>query len=326
MKRREFIAGLGGTAAWPLAARAQQSKVPVVGFLSPEPVSPESPDLLEFRRGLAESGFFEGQNITFEFRVAGGNSRRLPDLIADLVGRQVAVIVAVGAAVPALAAKAATSTIPIVFAIGGDPVKIGLVAALNRPGGNVTGINVFTSELAGKRLDLILKVVPQANKIGFLSGIRFFLAYEEQTTAMLAAGRALGVEIMIVECRNDRDYEAAVAKTAEGGSGGMILGSFPLPNLEKIVALAAVHKLPTIYQSRVLARTGGLMSYDADLPALYRRLGSAYVARILKGEKPANIPVEQPTKFEFVINLKTATALGLTIPPNLLALADEVIE
>jgi putative tryptophan/tyrosine transport system substrate-binding protein len=186
--------------------------------------------------------------------------------------------------------------------------------------------NAFTSELAGKRLDILLKVVPQASKIGFLSGARFLLAYEQQTTAMLAAGDALGVEIMIVECRNDRDYESAVVKMIEGAAGGMILGSFALPNLDKVVPLAALHKLPTIYPFRGFARAGGLMSYDTDGIALSRRLGSAYVARILKGEKPADIPVEQPTKFELVINLNTAKTLGLTIPTNLLVLADEVIE
>jgi putative tryptophan/tyrosine transport system substrate-binding protein len=197
---------------------------------------------------------------------------------------------------------------------------------LLRPGGNVTGINAFTSELAGKRLDLLLKVVPQANKIGFLSGTRFRFAYEEQTTAVLAAGGALGVKILIVECRDDRDYEAAVAKMAEGGAEGMILGSFVLPNLEKVVPLAALHNLPTIYPNRELARAGGLMSYDADVLDLSRRVGSAYVARILKGAKPADLPVEQPTKFDLVINMKTAKALGLSIPLSLLAIADEVIE
>jgi len=326
MRRREFIAGLGSAAAWPLVARAQQSAVPVIGYLDAYGPRPKSFAVEAFRKGLADGGFAEGANLFIEYRWAGGNFRRLPDLAADLVGRQVAVIVAVGVAGPALAAKAATSTIPIAFLIGGDPVEIGLVTNLNRPGGNITGINTFTSELASKRLDLLLKVVPQANKIGFLSGTRDYLAYEEQTTAMLAAGGALGVEIMIVECRNDRDYEAAVAKMAEGGAGGMILGSFALPNLGKVVPLAALHKLPTIYQSRVFAPAGGLMSYDADVRALYRRLGSAYVARILKGEKPAGIPVEQPTKFELVINLKTAKTLGLTVPPTLLAIADEVIE
>jgi len=326
MRRRDFIAGVGGVAVWPLHADAQQSGVPVIGFLDLFGPSLKAPRVEAFRAGLAEAGFIEDRNLTIEYRWAGGNFRRLPDLAADLVGRQVAVIVAVGAASPVLAAKAATSTIPVVFSYGGDPVRDGLVVSLNRPGGNITGIITFTLELAGKRLDLLLKMVPQAKKIGFLSGTRFFLAYEQQTTAMLAAGDELGVEIMIVECRNDRDYEEAVAKMAEAGAGGMILGSFALPNLGKVVRLAALHNLPTIYPDRALAQAGGLMIYDADRTALYRRLGTAYVARILKSEKPADIPVEQPTKFEFVINLKTAKTLGLTVPRRLLAIADEVIE
>ncbi len=328
MRRREFIAGLGSAAAWPRAARAQQSASPVIGYLDFFGPRPKSPLVEAFRAGLADSGFFEGTNLFVEYRWGGGNSStsRLTDLAADLVRRQVALIVAVGAESPVLAAKAATSTIPIVFFFGGDPVKDGLVTSLNRPVGNITGIITLTSELAGKRLDLLLKLVPQAKKIGFLSGTRLVLAYEEQTTAMLAAGRALGVEIMIVECRSDRDYEAAMAKMTEGGADGMILGSFVLPYLGKIVPLAALYKLPTIYPFRGLARAGGLMSYDTDGIASARRLGSAYVARILKGAKPADIPIEQPTKFEFVINLKAAKALGLTIPETLLATADELVQ
>ena len=235
IRRREFIAGLGGAAAWPLAVRAQQSGVPVIGFLDLFGPSLKAPRVEAFRAGLAEAGFIEDRNLTIEYRWAGGNFRRLPDLAADLVGRQVAVIVAVGAASPVLAAKAATSTIPVVFSYGGDPVRDGLVVSLNRPGGNITGIITFTLELAGKRLDLLLKILPQTKKIGFLSGTRSFFAYEEQTAAMLSAGRRLGVEMMIVECRSDNDYEAAVAKMTEGGAGGMILGSFVLPNLSKVV-------------------------------------------------------------------------------------------
>jgi putative ABC transport system substrate-binding protein len=331
MQRREFITLLGGAvAALPLPARAQQAAqkaVSVIGILDRFGPSPKSPQLEAFRAGLADGGFIEGTNVSIEYRGGtGGNASRLTDLAADLVRRQVAVIVTLGAVAPALAAKAATSTIPIVFLYGGDPVKDSLVGTLNRPGGNITGVTTLTSELAGKRLDLLLKIVPQAKKIGFLSGTRSFFAYEEQTTAMLSAGRGLGVEMMIVECRSDNDYEAAVAKMAEGGAGGMILGSFALPNLGKVVPLAASYKLPTIYTNRGFVQTGGLMSYDTDNATLFRRLGSAYVARILKGEKPANIPVEQPTKFELVVNLNTAKALGLTVPPTLLAIADDIIE
>jgi putative tryptophan/tyrosine transport system substrate-binding protein len=283
--------------------------------------------LLEaFRAGLAEQGFVEGRNLIIVYRRAGGNSQLLPELTSELVRRQVSVIVARGAAGTALVAKAATSTIPIVFLFGGDPVALGLVTSLNRPEGNLTGIVTLTSELLSKRLDLLLKLLPQARKVGFLSGTRNYLAYAEQTTAMLAAGHALDVEIMIVECRDDRDYAAALAKMVEGGADAMILGSFALPNINKVVPLAALHKLPAIYPTQLLPRSGGLMSYDAEPIDLSRRLGSYYVARILKGAKPSDLPVQQPTKFELVINLKTAKALGLTIPETLLATADEVIQ
>jgi putative ABC transport system substrate-binding protein len=276
--------------------------------------------------GLADGGFIEGKNLSVEYRSANRNSRLLASLAADLVSRQVAVILARSNLGPIRAAMAATSKIPIVFDYAGDPIKDGLVASLNQPGGNVTGMTSIGAELAGKRLDLLLKMVPQARKIGFLSGDRSFSLYEEHTTRMLTAGRALGVEIMIVECRDDRDYEAAVAKMIEGGADAMILGDFVLPNLGKVVSLAAFYKLPAIYPSLDLDRAGGLMSYDTDANYIARRIGSHYVARILKGEKPADLPVEQPTKFELVINLNTARALDLKVPPQLLALADELIE
>jgi putative ABC transport system substrate-binding protein len=308
--------------AWPLAARAQQGALPVVGFLDffgPRPLE-------AFRAGLAEGGFIEGRNLSIEYRWGRGNSRQVADFAAELVNRRVALIVAFGALAPALAAKRATSTIPIVFMYGGDPVKDGLVASLNRPGGNLTGMVSLNGELLGKRLDLLLKMVPRARKVGFLSGTSNRVAYEEQTSAILAAGRAAGVEIMIVECRDDREYESALVKMDEGGADAMILGSFALPNLQKVVPLAALYKLPAIYPNRFLADAGGLMSYDADGGAMVRRLGSTYVARILKGVAPGDLPVEQPTKFEFVINQRTARALGLTIPETLLATADEVIQ
>jgi putative ABC transport system substrate-binding protein len=330
MRRREFIAGLGSAAAWPVVARAQQPTMPVIGFLDMFGPGPKSPAAIEaFRRGLADGGFVEGANLFIEYRWAGGNFRRVPDLAADLVGRQVAVIVAVNALAPALRAKAATSTIPIVFFYNGDPVEDHLVASLNRPGGNVTGITSRagdSSGLDGKRLQLLSQLVPQPRKVAFLSGDSSFSFYEQFTTSMLAAGRALGLEIMIVECSSDRDYEAALAKMVEGRADAMIVGLFVLPNLDKLVPLAALHKLPAIYPRRDFVRIGGLMSYDADNPDLLRRLGSAYVARILKGAKPADLPVEQPAKFGLSINLKTAKALGLTIPETLLATADEVIQ
>jgi putative ABC transport system substrate-binding protein len=320
MRRREFIAGLGSVPAWPVVVQAQRP-LPVIGILSildsgmrPIPILMD-----ELRAGLAEAGFIEGKYLFIEYR--GGTFQQLQSMAADLVRQQVAVIVAVGGA--PLLAKRATSTIPIVFYYGGDPVKDGLVASFSRPGGNVTGMTGSTTELAGKRLDLLLKMVPQARKVGFLS---VFNAPKLVTTEMLAAGRALGVEIMIVECHDDRDYESALAKMVEGGADAMILSNITLPNLEKVVPLAALHKLPAIYPFRELVRAGGLISYAADPIGSGRRLGSAYVARILKGEKPADLPVEQATKFELVINLSTAKALGLTIPETLLATADEVIQ
>jgi putative ABC transport system substrate-binding protein len=321
------MAALGGAAVLPVTARAQQPKVPVVGIIDwqgPQKLAEGRDTHMDaFRAGLREAGFFEGRNLSIEYRYANADFGLLRSSAADLVRREVAVIVAYGALAAVRAAKDATPTIPIVFIYGFDPVKNGLVASLSRPGGNVTGITVLNNELAGKRLDLLLKMVPQGRKIGFLSGDRI---YGEQTTLMLAAGRALGVEIMIAECRDDRDYEAALAKMVEGGADAMILGNFLLPNLYKVVSLAALHKMPTIYPYRELVRAGGLMSYDTDRIVMYRRLGSAYVARILKGEKPADLPVEQPTKFELVINLKTANALGLTLPRTLFAAADEIIE
>jgi putative tryptophan/tyrosine transport system substrate-binding protein len=326
MRRRQFIAGLGSAAAWPGVARAQQSAWPVVGFLDFFGPRPNSPFVEAFRAGLAEGGFIERRNLSIEYRSGRGNSRQVADFAAELVSRPVALIFAFGAVAPALAAKRPTSTIPIVFGYTGDPVKDGLVASLNRPGGNLTGMTTLGSELLGKRLDLLLRMVPQARKVGFLSGTSNFFAYKEQTSAIRAAGRARGVEIMIVECRDDREYESALVKMAEGGADVLILGDFALPNLAKVVPLAALYKLPAIYRGRLFADAGGLMSYDTDVVAMVRRLGSAYAARILKGEAPGDLPVEQPTKFELVINLKTAKALRLTIPETLLATADEVIQ
>jgi putative ABC transport system substrate-binding protein len=308
--------------------RAQQPEVPVVGILDFFGPRPNSPLIKAFRAGLADGGFIEGRNVSIAYRSASLDFRLLSSLTADLVHRQVAVIVAVNGSAQAVRATAATSTIPIVFLNApGDPVKTGLVASLSRPGGNVTGITLFAQELLSKRLDLLLQLVPQAKKVGFLSGDRSFGTYEEQTTSVLAAGRALGVEIMIVECRSDRDYEAALAKMSEGRVDAVLVGAFPLPNLFEVPPLAARYKLPAMYANRQHVREeGGLMSYDANRMALFRRLGSAYVARMLKGIKPSELPVEQPTEFELVINLWAARAIGLEVPAKLLALADEVIE
>jgi putative tryptophan/tyrosine transport system substrate-binding protein len=244
----------------------------------------------------------------------------------DLVKREVAVIVTAASLGPTRAAKAATSVTPIVFVYGGDPVSDGFVASMNRPSGNVTGLTALTTELAGKRLDLLHKLVPNVETIGFLSGPKSYVGYPVQTAGILAAGRGLGLKIAIVECRDDRDYEAAFATLVRRQAGALILGAFPLPNLFKVIRLAARNAIPTMYQERSFVTGGGLISYGTDIGALYRQAGAQYVARILKGTKPADLPVVQPTRFEMIINLKTAKLLGLDIPVQVLALADEVIE
>jgi putative ABC transport system substrate-binding protein len=327
--RRRDVITLAAAAAtfpitWPFAAGAQQRNPPVVGFLTWDEPKPHAPYVEAFRAGLAEAGFLEGRDTFIEYRWAG-NSRELQGMAAELVRLHVAIIVAWDG--PSIrAAKDATSTIPIAFAYGGDPVNDGLVASLNRPGGNVTGITIRTRELTGKQLDLLLKMVPRARKVGYLSGDRSFGLYEEQTTSMLAAGRALGAEIMIVECRSDRDFDGAVAKMVDGGAEAMILAIFGPGNPEKVVSLAMLHKMPTMYPAEYLVRAGGLMSYQTDIISTSRRLGIYYVARLLKGEKPANLPIEREDRFKLAINLKTAKAISLEVPPQLLAIADEVIE
>jgi putative ABC transport system substrate-binding protein len=323
LKRRQFITLLGGAAAWPIAARAQQS-VPVVGVLAR--AQRGAPVLTALREGLAKAGYREGDNLAIEYRGGDANSGLLEPLAADLVNRRVAVIVATGAQAPILAAKAATSTIPIVFLYAGDPVADRFVASLNRPSGNLTGITDLSADLAGKRLDLLHKMVPQASTVGFLSGTPDYITYERQTSAMRAAANALGLRLDIVECPSDRDFDAAFATFDEHHVEALILGTFPFRNLNKVVGLAERHRIPAIYAGRALARIGGLMSYDADLLASYHQLGAQYVGPVLKGVKPAELPVQQPTKFDLVINLKTAKGLGLEVPPNLLATADEVIE
>jgi putative ABC transport system substrate-binding protein len=331
MRRREFISVLAGAVgACPIGAWAQQG-MPVIGLLNSGRPAPELPSLIEFRRGLAEAGYIEDQNLKIEYRWANNQSQAVQGLATDLVRRKVAVLVTLGPQLGvALAAKAATSTIPIVFAVGGDPVKYGLVASLNRPGGNMTGITFLSGELAGKRLNLLRELVPEATTIGFLSGGSRTLTFEEQTTDILSAGRALGRQIVMSECRSDRDFEMSFATFEERGAGALVVGAFPVfggpRNREKIVALAAQHKLAAIYFSRQHVLDGGLMSYHADALGPYRQLGRRYVGQILKGAKPSELPVEQPTKFDFVINLKTAKALGVQIPPTLLVQADEVIE
>jgi putative ABC transport system substrate-binding protein len=321
--RREFITLLGGAAAWPVVARAQQ---PVIGFLSTR--SPEDiPHLLAaFRRGLAENGYVEGQNVTIEYRWALGEYDRLEALATELVQRPVLVFVTAGGEPAALAAKAATSTIPIAFVIGGDPVKIGLAASYNRPGGNATGISILTNTLEPKRLGLLHQLVPQAATIGVLLNPNFPL-FDGQLKDVQEAARAVGLQIIVLRAGDDRDVEAVFETVAQQRIPALTVGADPFfdTRRDKLVALAARHAVPAIYHFREFAAAGGLMSYGIDISEVWREVGD-YAGRILKGAKPADLPVMQPTKFEFVINLKTAKALGLAIPAGVLLFADEVIE
>jgi putative ABC transport system substrate-binding protein len=327
MKRREFITLLGGAAfAWPLAARAQQPAMPVIGFLHVAFPGPYTQHLAAFRQGLKQSGYVEGQNVAIEYRWANNENDRLPELAADLVSRQVALIVAVGGPPSALAAKAATSTIPIVLVFGADPVKLGLVASLNRPGGNVTGVTFLTTELVAKRFELLCELVPQAMTIGYLADPRS-PSSEGMRRDTLAAAGALGRELVVVEARGDRDFETAFATFIKRQAGSLIVAPSQLfdSNRDQLIALAARHKLPAIYQAREYVVDGGLMSYGAIYGDTFR-VGGLYAGQILKGEKPASLPVQQATKIELVINLKTAKALGIEVPLSLMIRADEMIE
>jgi putative tryptophan/tyrosine transport system substrate-binding protein len=325
MNRREFITLLGGAAAWPIAARAQQRAVPTIGVLDLFSPTLDGSDATAFRQGLAESGFVDGQSVTIEFRWATGQPARSGELAADLVRRRVAAIVAFGIG-PAFAAKAATSTIPIVFAVGLDPVKYGLVASLNRPGGNVTGATNITHELAGKRLGFLCELVPEATSVAYLSAGPN-LTSKDQASDMLAAGRELHRQVIVSEVKTIADLPLVFAGLVERGVRALIVGAFPLfrSNSDKVASLAARHKIPAMYPGREYAVAGGLMSYGSLESESHQQVG-IYTGRILKGAKPADLPVVEPTKFELVINLKTATALGLTVPPTLLAIADDVIE
>jgi putative ABC transport system substrate-binding protein len=326
VKRRDFITLLGGAATWPLAAGAQQA-IPVVGFLDWGSVS-NTRLVTAFRQGLSERGYIDGQNVTIEFRWAEGDYARLPALAAELVQRHPAVIVASGSSGTALAVKAATSTIPIVVAAGGDPVKYGLAYSLNRPGGNVTGVTSIATDLAGKRLDLLREMVPQTRVVAYLSGGPSSLQFEDEATNVLNAASALGWQAVVVEARSERDFEPAFASIAQRQAEALVVGVVPhfTYNSNRIVRLAERYKIPAIYPFRIYVIRGGLMSYDADPLDLVRQVGVDYVGQILKGATPGDLPIRQPTRFELVINLKTAKALGLEVPPTLLARADEVIE
>jgi putative tryptophan/tyrosine transport system substrate-binding protein len=328
IRRREFIAGLGGAVAWPLAARAQQPGVPVVGFLDLYPPRPNATYVVTFRQDLAEAGFVEGKTVEIEYREANYQASRLPALAEELVHRRVAVIVAIDSVPTILAAQAATSSIPIVFAFPGDPIKFGLVASLNRPGSNMTGMAVLSTELTGKQLGLLHEMAPLTTTFGYLSDPRARPNPEESARDILAAAQALGQQAIILEARDNLDIYAAFTSLAKRGASALVVAPHFLfaNNLQNIVSLAASHNIPAMYPYDGFVRAGGLMSYNTDVGAATRQIGSFYVANILKGAKPGDLPVQQPIKFALTINLKTAKALGLTVPPNLLAVADEVIE
>ena len=327
MQRRKFITLIGCAAAtWPLAARAQQTVLPVVGFLNSASPLPWENYVAGFRAGLKEAGFVDGQNVTIEFRWAEGHYDRLSGMAADLVRRKVAVLVATGGAPSVVAAKAATSTIPIVFTSGSDPVRSGFVTSLNRPRGNTTGVNLFVNVLEGKRLGLLRALIPGIQLIAVLFNPDR-PTHATEVREVQEAARAIGQQIHILLASNESAIDAAFATAAQLHVGAMLVGSDAFYNSQrdKIIALAARRSIPTIYEQRDFALAGGLMSYGTNLTDSYRQVG-VYVGRILKGEKPGDLPVVQATKFEFVINLKTAKALGLTVPEGLLNAADEVIE
>jgi len=325
--RRKFLATLGGAVAgWPLAARAQQPAMAVVGFVSSANAQSTPHMTAAFRVGLKENGFTEGENVAIEYRWADGHLERLPSLVADLVRRRVAVIFSTGGDVPTLVAKGATTTIPIVFATGADPLRSGLVVSLNRPGGNATGATVVAGLLGAKRIALLRELAPNTHALGLLVNPNNPNA-EPETADVEAAAQSMHAQVQVLPASNGEEIEAAFATLARSKLDGLVVNPDPIffPRRDQIVALAARQVVPTIYYSREYAEAGGLMSYGASFTWLYRLCGT-YVARVLKGAKPADLPVVQPTRFELVINAKTAKTLGLTVPPTLLAAADEVIE
>jgi putative ABC transport system substrate-binding protein len=326
MRRREFIAGLGSAAAWPVAARAQQKQMPVIGYLGVQSADDDYTNVtFPFHQGLKDTGYVEGQNVAIEYRWAENQPDRLSALAADLVRRRVAVIAASGA--PAtLAAKAATTTIPIVFTTGSDPIALGLVASLNRPGANVTGIANLAVELEPKQLQLLRDLIPNAVIVGVLADPAFPLT-PTLIPSLQAAARALRLQLIVANARADSDLETAFANFSQQHVGAVLVGasSFFNRRTEQLAALAIHHRLPTMFPYREFTLAGGLMSYGSTIGYLYRQVG-IYTGRILKGEKPAELPVQQITKIEMVINLKTAKAIGLTVPETLLATADEVIQ
>jgi putative tryptophan/tyrosine transport system substrate-binding protein len=324
MKRREFIMFVGGAAAWPIAARAQQPAMPVVGFVRSTSLAPFQSLVVAFGDGLKEAGFVAGQNVAIEYRYAENQRDRLPALVAELLGIPVAVLVVNSGA--AAAAKAATTTVPIVFVAGADPVKDGLVASLNRPGGNITGVSWLGAQVGAKRLELLRQIVPKTTTIGMLEELNS-PGTEAERTDVQAAAQAIGLQLIIIDVNNDRDIETAIASFVQRGAGALLVGAgaFVTSKRESIAALAARHAIPAMYVEREGAVAGGLMSYGPSQSEAYRQ-AAIYAGRILKGEKPADLPVMQSTKFEFVLNLKTAKALGLAVPMIMQMTADEVIE
>jgi putative tryptophan/tyrosine transport system substrate-binding protein len=328
MNRREFITLLGGAAAaWPLAARAQQPAMPVIGFLHPGSAEPNADLLAAFRKGLAEAGYTEGRNVAIEFRWAHSENSRLVEMAADLVQRRVAVIVTPIGTATALAAKKATTSIPIVFSAGTDPVKAGIVASLRRPGGNVTGVNYMAAELSAKRLGLLHELMPSAARIALLVNPANPVAMESIIRDTQAAAEAIGCQIEVFKAESSPEIETAFAALVQNRLNALLVGGEPffIDRRVQIVTLATRHLLPTVHFNREFTEIGGLMSYGASNFGRYREVG-IYTGRILKGEKPADLPVMQPTQFELVINLPTARAIGVTVPPSLLAQANEVIE
>jgi ABC-type uncharacterized transport system substrate-binding protein len=327
VRRREFIGLLGGaTAMWPLAAGAQQPKLPVIGFMSSRSAKDSAQLLQAFHRGLREVGYIEGQNVAIEYRWAEGRYERLAALAAELADRQVAVIAAVGGGPSARAAKAATLTIPIVISIGDDPVEAGFVKSLNRPGGNITGVMLFTSVIGSKRLGLLRELVPQGSVIALLANLATSSGQTQKRDVENVA-REIGQQVMVVNAGSDEELEATFVTLAQNRIVAMMVGADPYfdTRRDRIIELVAKHRWPAIYQFRDYVQAGGLMSYGASIVETYFQNG-IYVGRILGGAKPADMPVQLPTKFELVINMKTAKALGVAIPPGVLAITDEVIE
>jgi putative ABC transport system substrate-binding protein len=324
MMRRRFITLLGGAAAWPLAARAQQGAMPVIGFLDAAPAAERTDYMAAFRQGLAQAGYVDGQNVAFEYRWAEGRYDRLPELAADLVRRPLSVIVTPGTTAAAQAAKAATATIPIVFGVGGDPIQLGLVASLNRPGGNATGVNFFTTDLVAKRMELFRELVPGAKRVAVLLNPT---DHSNDSALRDVETAAIGQQVLAFEAATGREIDAAFAALAREKVDALFVsgGTFFSTRRVQLAVLAARYAVPASYSQRNFVEAGGLMSYGTPLADVWRQVG-LYTGRILKGAKPTDLPVMQPTKFELAINLNTARALRFDVPPMLLARADEVIE